>query len=60
MTKEKALEAVNALPAEFEVKELVERLLFMERVEKGIQQIKEGNVKPHAEVKEMIQSWLQQ
>ena len=42
MTKEQANQVVAAMPPEFEVDELVERLLILEAVERGRQQCREG------------------
>jgi hypothetical protein len=57
MTKDKALETVNNLPQEFELDELIERLIFIEKVEKGIQQLDKGESKSHDEAKSIIKSW---
>jgi len=57
MTKDKALETVNNLPQEFELDELIERLIFIEKVEKGIQQLDKGEFKSHDEAKRIIKSW---
>ncbi|HEV7350730.1 hypothetical protein [Telluribacter sp.] len=57
MRKEKVLEAVNELPAEFELEELIERLLFIEKVEKGMEQLNKGQTYTHEEVKQTIKTW---
>lgn len=57
MTKDKVLETVNNLPQEFELDELIERLIFIEKVEKGIQQLDKGESKSHDEAKRIIKSW---
>ena len=44
MKKYKVIETLNCLPDEFDVDELVEKLLFVEKVEKGIQDAEEGKV----------------
>lgn len=59
MTKEKLMEALEGLPEEFNIDELVERLRFMEAVEEGFRQIDEGKTKTQEEVEEMIKSWRQ-
>ncbi len=50
MKREKAIEAVNELPKEFDLDELFERLLFIEKVEKGLKQAKAGKTIPHKKV----------
>jgi len=57
MTKDKALEAIKELPAEFELEELIERLIFIEKVEKGLQQLDEDKAISHEEAKKTIKSW---
>lgn len=38
MRSEKVLETVNGLPPEFALEELIERLIFIEKVEEGLTQ----------------------
>jgi hypothetical protein len=57
MTRDKALATISKLPQEFDLDELIERLIFVEKVEKGIDQIKEGKTKTHDEVKEIVNKW---
>jgi predicted transcriptional regulator len=57
MKREKVIDTVRELPQEFELEELIEKLVFVEKIEKGIQQAEEGKVTPHDEVKKMIKKW---
>lgn len=57
MKREKAIETVKELPQEFELDELIERLVLVEKVEKGLQQIDQGKTISHDQVKEMIKKW---
>ncbi|RTQ52199.1 hypothetical protein EJV47_04005 [Hymenobacter gummosus] len=57
MTKDKVLETVNALPAEFELEELIERLIFIEKVEAGAAALDRGDAVSHEDVKKLVQSW---
>jgi predicted transcriptional regulator len=57
MRKEKVLETVNNLPAEFELEELIERLIFIEKVEKGLDQLDKGETRTHEEVKQAVKKW---
>ncbi|MBK7869433.1 MAG: hypothetical protein IPJ74_01520 [Saprospiraceae bacterium] len=45
LTKEKVLETVQTLPAEFSLDELVERLILLEKIQTGLQQVAEGKTK---------------
>ena len=42
MKKDKALATIESLPEEFDIEDLVEKLLFVERVEEGLKQADEG------------------
>lgn len=57
MTKDKVIEAVKELPQEFDLEELIERLIFIDKVEKGLQQLDRGETITHEEVKKVVKSW---
>lgn len=57
MTKAKVLETIKGFPQEFDLDELIERLIFVDKVEKGLKQLDEGLIKEHDEVKNIIKSW---
>lgn len=57
MRKDKVLDTVNALPVEFELEELIEKLIFIEKVEKGLAQLDEGKTQSHEEVKQIVKKW---
>lgn len=57
MKREKVLEALKDLPKEFELDVLLEKLVFVEKVNKGISQIKKGETVTHEKVKETLLKW---
>ena len=57
MTKEEVIEAMNTLPEKFDLDALVERLIYVEKVEEGFAAIERGESKTHEEVKKIVQSW---
>jgi predicted transcriptional regulator len=57
MTKETAIKAISDLPDEFELDDLLEKLVFMAKVEKGMQQAREGKVTPHDEFMKEAKKW---
>lgn len=57
MKKEKALETIKEFPQEFELDELIEKLLFVDRVEKGLEQVRQGKTVDHEKVMTEIQRW---
>ena len=57
MSKDTILAAVNAMPDEVEIEVLLERLVFMAKVEEGLQQSQNDQIKSHEEVKKLAQTW---
>jgi hypothetical protein len=58
MRKNKAIEAVEQMPENFQVDELIEKLIFIEQVEAGLEDVKENNLIDHEEVKRQSSLWL--
>ena len=57
MKRDKAIDTVKELPKEFELETLLERLIFVEKVEQGLAQLKKGKTASHEKVKEMTKKW---
>lgn len=57
MKRDKVIETVKELPLEFDLEELIERLVFVEKIEKGLKQLDEGKTVPHEKVKEITKKW---
>jgi hypothetical protein len=57
ITKNKIIETLTQLPDSFELDVLIERLIFIQRVEKGLAQSKAGEVYSSLEAKEMLRKW---
>ena len=57
MKREKAIDTVKELPKEFELETLIEKLVFIEKVEQGLAQLKRSNTVSHEKVKEMAKKW---
>jgi hypothetical protein len=56
--KQKVLKAVETLPEDASFAEAMVRLLFLAKVEKGIQQVDGGQTIPHEQVKQKMEKWL--
>jgi len=54
MKKEDVIEAMKELPQDFELEKLLEKLVFMEKVEKGLLQLEQDKTVPHDQVKKII------
>ena len=56
--KEKIINAVQALPDDASIEDVMERLLFLAKIEKGLQQADAGKTVSHDQVKEKMAKWL--
>jgi hypothetical protein len=45
MKRDKVIELIKELPQEFELETLIERLIFIDKVEHGLKQIEDGETK---------------
>ena len=57
LTRNKVIQSVNDLPESFTIDELIDRLIFIEKVEQGLKQSEEGKVVSNDDVKKIIEKW---
>jgi hypothetical protein len=57
MKKATVINALNELPKEFKLDELLERLLVLEKIEAGLKEAKSGKTVAHDRVKKMAAKW---
>ena len=57
MKKELVMDAIKEFPPDFELDSLIEKLIFMEKVEKGLLQLEQEKTVPHNKVKEIVTKW---
>jgi predicted transcriptional regulator len=57
LTKDKVNKTVNRLPESFTIDELIEQLIFIEKVEEGLQESESGRVISNEDVKSLIDKW---
>ena len=57
-TKQMVLKVVRKLPDDASIEDAMEQLLFMAKVEKGLQQAEAGKTIPHGRVQERMKKWL--
>ena len=58
MRKSTALESISKLPDEVSIDEIIERLIIVEKIEKGRQQIKDGKINTEDQSKAKLNKWL--
>jgi len=63
ITKGQIVQAVAGLPEDATVDDAIERLLFLSKIEAGLEQVRRGETIPHEEVRRRIEaqiaSWQQ-
>ena len=59
ITKERLIESIQSMPEDkFEdIDVLIERIFFLEKLERGLKDIEDGNVVDHDDVKKIISTW---
>ena len=57
LVKEKVLETIQSLPDEFSLDELVDRLILLEKINTGLQEVEEGKIMSQEEAKERMKKW---
>jgi len=57
MKKATVIEAMKELPQDFDLEKLLEKLVFMEKVENGLLQLDQENTIPHDEVVKISKGW---
>jgi hypothetical protein len=58
MRKSAVLDSISNLPEEFSIDEIIERLIIIEKIDKGRQQVKEGKTNSEEQAKTKLGKWL--
>jgi hypothetical protein len=58
MKKLAVIDTITMLPEEFSIDELIERLLVLDKIDKGRLQIKEGKINTEAQLNTKLAKWL--
>lgn len=58
LTKEKVLQSIQDLPNEFSLDDVVEKLILLEKIEIGLQQVEEGKLLTTQEARQKFEKWL--
>lgn len=58
LTKEKVINAINKLPGEFSLEDVIDELLLLEKVEKGLAQSESNEVIKDEELDKELPEWL--
>jgi len=58
MKKSQIIETMSEMPDEFSIEDIVEKLIILDKIEKGQKDIKEGKVFTETQAKERLKKWL--
>jgi hypothetical protein len=58
ITRKKLKEQIDKFPEEFSIDELVERLIFIEKVEKGMTQSERGEIISDTDLDNEVEKWF--
>ena len=58
LTREQMYYTIEKLPKRFSVEELMEQLIFMKKVEKGLEQSQNGQINSKEQTKNKLSKWL--
>jgi len=58
MKKHSVVTIVNELPKEFKLDDLIEKLVVIEKIETGLNDVKNGRTISHKKVKKDVKKWL--
>lgn len=57
ITKDQVISSLKDMPEQFSIDELMDKLILLQKIEKGLEQSKAGEVYTKQEVKDMLQRW---
>jgi predicted transcriptional regulator len=57
MKKSTVIQTLNELPQKFELDELLERLMVIEKIDEALEDAKSGKTVSHDKVKKMVAKW---
>ena len=58
MRKTNVIDSISMLPDEFSIEEIIERLIIIEKIDKGRQQVSEGKINNEEQTEQKLDKWL--
>lgn len=58
LTKEKVKKTIDRLSDSFTVDQVIEELVVLDKIEKGLKEVEEGKVYSTQQVKDQLKKWL--
>ena len=57
VTKDQVIKSLKDMPDQFSIDELMDKLILLQKIEIGLEQLKKGEVYSTQEAKEMLKQW---
>jgi hypothetical protein len=57
MKKSTVIQTLNELPQKFDLDDLLERLIVIEKIDEALEEAKSGKTVSHEKVKKMVSKW---
>jgi hypothetical protein len=58
MKKQAVINVLNDFPKEFSLDDLFEKLIVIQKIEEGLEDVKKGKTIPHEKIKKEAKKWL--
>ena len=58
LTKELIISGINKLPESFTIDDVLDQIVLISKIEKGIEQVENGQIIPDEEIDERITKWF--
>jgi len=58
LTKEQVFSSIEKMPEQFSIDQLIDKLIFIDKVEIGLKQSESGNVNTKEQSKQKLSKWL--
>jgi hypothetical protein len=58
LTKEKIKTTIDALPEDFTIEDIIEKLIFLDKIEQGLNDVKNEKVYATKEARKRLDRWL--
>ncbi len=58
ITKEKLIDAIKKLPEGFTIEQVIEELILLDKIDKGVEDIDQGKIYSSEEAEKRLSKWL--
>ncbi|TDG35447.1 hypothetical protein EZJ43_12515 [Pedobacter changchengzhani] len=58
MKKTEIIDSLDSMPDEFSADELIERILLLQKIDLGMQQVEDGTIFSEKEAEKRLEKWL--